>query len=202
MNHLAIKCLLKSENNDWGNRVLVPYYLHQADTGQAQITLARIPNSTPLHDILTMLVVGVNNNHETNLQHLSTNQDAYIAAFAESMLALYFDKQYVRGVNLGGQSSKRSEKLITGNRIEVNEDISLVMYPNPTKDYLQLVFNRNIQDVKANIHIYDLKGKKVFQAFLQQENEIDLRTLNVGTYFCKVSLVGVGTITEKLIIIR
>ncbi len=68
----------------------------------------------------------------------------------------------------------------TENDISVNdiEKTSIVLYPNPAKDYLKFkTLNYNFKNIK----IYDIYGKLVISCNFK--NEINISELNSGTYF-------------------
>ncbi len=74
---------------------------------------------------------------------------------------------------------------------EVN-NWNLQLYPNPTKDEVQLKYNLPKED-KINISLYDLTGKLVLEKNAGSKNagenqdNLDLRQLAAGTYICRIS---------------
>jgi hypothetical protein len=69
---------------------------------------------------------------------------------------------------------------------------NLQLYPNPTKDQVQLKYNLPKED-KINISLYDLTGKLVLEKNAGSKNagenqdNLDLRQLAAGNYICRIS---------------
>ena len=72
------------------------------------------------------------------------------------------------------------------------------MYPNPTNDILNIKLN-NIN--KANLSIYDIRGKLILQQTIFEERNLDLNVLELqsGIYFVKINTPHTK-IVKKLII--
>jgi hypothetical protein len=74
---------------------------------------------------------------------------------------------------------------------EVN-NWNLQLFPNPTKDEIQLKYNLSKED-KINISLYDLTGKLVLEKNAGSKNagenqdNLDLRQLAAGNYICRIS---------------
>jgi hypothetical protein len=74
---------------------------------------------------------------------------------------------------------------------EVN-NWNLQLFPNPTKDEIQLKYNLPKED-KINISLYDLTGKLVLEKNAGSKNagenqdNLDLRQLAAGNYICRIS---------------
>ena len=79
-------------------------------------------------------------------------------------------------------------------------DMTVSLYPNPTKDYVYLNFTAS--DVKIyRIELYDISGKLVLSDAMDSrfENKMDLSELKRGIYLLKISSVtGKYLITHKL----
>lgn len=197
-NFTFITNLLESKNNAWANRVLVPHYLHQADTGQAQITLARIPTSTPYYSVLDMLVNEVDNTDEATLQSLRNSHDAYTAALAESVLSLYFGQTYIRGVQVGNSSNKR----VSNPASFGGGQLSYKLYPNPAKNQLHVAVKGTLEEETIQLTIYDLRGKQMIATPIRAEDLIDIAMLNTGMYFCFIQIEGEKPFFEKLMVTK
>lgn len=118
-------------------------------------------------------------------------------------------------INEGGQSSvcfedlnnDNKRDLIVGNasgglsffstwalNIGINElpsstlDQLVQTYPNPAQDHLNIHIDQ-IDFRAGEVTIYDLPGKEVMRAAINSNNEVlDLRTLDKGLYFAKITL--------------
>ena len=65
--------------------------------------------------------------------------------------------------------------------------LSAVTYPNPTSDYVVLAIS-DAKFIGLSYVLYDLQGRAVSQGQAPQSNtQIDMRTLELGTYLLKVS---------------
>ncbi|VXC28164.1 conserved exported hypothetical protein [Flavobacterium sp. 9AF] len=62
------------------------------------------------------------------------------------------------------------------------ENITIIPYPNPTKDKIN--FSKNI--TSEIINIYDISGKKITSGFNIEENAIDISNFENGIYFLKL----------------
>ena len=72
---------------------------------------------------------------------------------------------------------------------------NLILYPNPTRDFLNLNFNNLLYN--GNYTITDLGGKIILNAQLNN-NRIDVSNLNNGVYFLSVTSEGI-TQTQKFV---
>jgi hypothetical protein len=65
-------------------------------------------------------------------------------------------------------------------------NLSLVAYPNPTQDVLNLRVG-NFSQEKLAYKLFDLEGKVISEAFMHsEETTIDMQQLPVATYFVEV----------------
>ena len=70
---------------------------------------------------------------------------------------------------------------------EIGNNIQLSLGPNPTFDYITL-FYENSDNVNLQYELFDVNGKLIITATpLKNENLIQLRELQTGNYFLKVS---------------
>ncbi len=86
--------------------------------------------------------------------------------------------------------------VITGDAVVgVNDNLftSLVIYPNPVTDILNIKSNGEIQEIA----IYNNLGQLILST--TDQNKIDISNLNGGVYFCKVSSKDGNTIIKKII---
>ena len=70
------------------------------------------------------------------------------------------------------------------------------LYPNPAKNQIQF---SNIEGVSAEIRIFNVLGKQVFQQSKITEKSIDISSFNKGIYLVKITIDGKSK-TQKLVI--
>lgn len=112
-------------------------------------------------------------------------------AFIDSLVTL--DSLYINYPCYGQEIEFSAPMLNTtgiDNPTKKNEELnnSMFIYPNPASDLLMLVLN-NKQDI-VKIVIYDLKGLVIYSSEISEltsEFEIDLNTLNSGSYIISVT---------------
>ncbi len=81
---------------------------------------------------------------------------------------------------------------------EIPEEVSYSVYPNPANDYITI---EGAGLETTYVEIIDIQGRRVFEQTSSDSHNIDVRTLNEGVYFIRVSN-GRTTKTSKLIILR
>lgn len=83
-----------------------------------------------------------------------------------------------------------------------NDSLKFAIYPNPTVDFINIIFD--IIDQKANIEIINSAGKIVYSEQIPrwtQYKKIDLRPFKGGVYIVKISY-ETKTITKKIILYK
>ncbi|GAA4230549.1 hypothetical protein GCM10022291_00990 [Postechiella marina] len=75
---------------------------------------------------------------------------------------------------------------------EFHNKSTLLIYPNPTSEYLNIVSNTAIKQIQ----LYNLLEKQVLKT---NKSQVDIRALPPGLYFAKIEY-GSNTITKKVII--
>ncbi|MNR32742.1 hypothetical protein D3C85_1503550 [compost metagenome] len=73
---------------------------------------------------------------------------------------------------------------------------TLIVYPNPSSDFVQINTAGNKQMEKVDL--FDINGKLVIDSFDYQNNKIDITKLNAGTYLAKIKIDGV-IISKKIV---
>ncbi|MDT0558243.1 FG-GAP-like repeat-containing protein [Ichthyenterobacterium sp. W332] len=70
--------------------------------------------------------------------------------------------------------------------LSVNESLveDLILYPNPTKDFLNLNTTIGLSD--AIYSVFDLNGKRILNARLNSETKIDVTALQAGQYILRI----------------
>ncbi|OUD35276.1 T9SS type A sorting domain-containing protein [Flavobacterium sp. FPG59] len=74
------------------------------------------------------------------------------------------------------------------------EKNNITIYPNPTSDYLYIKSDIDLKEIQ----ISDLNGK-IISNLKNQDDKINLTSLQTGIYFVKISDINGGTLTSKII---
>lgn len=108
----------------------------------------------------------------------------------------------------GMKLKKSGFELLIGNATtnvnEIENMVSISLYPNPTSDYTILDINSDIS-TEVTISVLDVSGKKVTEdntkaiATGKQQIKLNLQNLPAGVYYVKVAT-DRGNITKKLLI--
>lgn len=160
---------------------------------------------TNVFDVLTLIPLSASHNFETkirennqvefifeniNLPYDETNNDGYVLFKIKSLSTLqiadtinnqaniYFD--YNAPVITNVETTEVIANLSVDS-FENHEEI--ILYPNPVVDELYFDSSKQID----NIYIYNLKGKIVYKQNALITNKIDMRNLQSGFYFIKLS---------------
>ncbi len=97
---------------------------------------------------------------------------------------------------------KTEKKFVSGIK-NTNSTIDVMVYPNPAKDKLNMVFDNSRNEV-VNIKLYNLQGKEFMVDYsssdLQQgKAELNLQQLNTGMYFLNIQI-GDKLAVKKIIV--
>lgn len=82
--------------------------------------------------------------------------------------------------------------------INSNESKVMTLYPNPVNEGVLYISSNN--DNKKSIEIFDLAGKKVFSSSVNS-NQVDVKSVNAGIYFAKVTSDN-QTVVQKIVITK
>jgi hypothetical protein len=70
---------------------------------------------------------------------------------------------------------------------EIEGDIDVVIYPNPFKGFVNLVFKNNKDQIHYHYSIFNISAQKIMEGqFLNKSNLISLEHFNPGVYFIKI----------------
>lgn len=85
-------------------------------------------------------------------------------------------------------------------QLPVDAPIEVVLFPNPTTDYVTLQFD-SVHDQEAQLEVYNLRGQQQLRQTLNSEGQDKLNVSNwpAGTYFLRIRFEDY-TITKRLII--
>lgn len=72
---------------------------------------------------------------------------------------------------------------------EVNDNINIKCFPNPTSDYVIVDLNSSNNDIKYSISIKDFNGRLIYQNQINSSNQnlIDFKKFNAGIYFLNIT---------------
>ena len=134
--------------------------------------------------------------NETDYHEFEMGTDGHVEITAEGLLP-NTDYVYSMSVELenGGFTSSGPRWFTTLNNDNINEisDNSILIYPNPTSDFIHI----NCKDVpwcvSSPITIYSLDGRLIKQ--VENTNIVDVRDLNEGVY-----LINIGGVIKKFIV--
>ncbi len=112
-----------------------------------------------------------------------------------------FDYEPFKGISYYRlKTVDRDGKFVYSNVVAVNfqSEFAVSIYPNPTKDNLNIHLSEKSNDV--DVSIYDLTGRLVFQENYLNTNNIELSTQNwnSGLYIAKIKTLN-GEFTEKIV---
>jgi len=98
--------------------------------------------------------------------------------------------------------SKSMTQFTEPENLFLEENSSLLIYPNPAKDYLTIELLL-IEDEQAQVTILNMIGKQVLtNTITQTQSYIELSNLSAGTYFLQVTLPSGNQIFEKIVVKR
>ncbi len=63
-----------------------------------------------------------------------------------------------------------------------NLDFSIDVFPNPTNDFINIIFSENFEE-NINLQVHDITGKLLVSKKLFKENSVDFTSYPLGTYF-------------------
>jgi hypothetical protein len=63
---------------------------------------------------------------------------------------------------------------------------SFTLFPNPTKNWIQINLTEEIHSKKFNLMIYNSLGKEIKNDFISNNSKIDISSLSPGIYFIKI----------------
>ena len=136
--------------------------------------------------------------NETDYHEFEMGTDGHVEITAEGLLP-NTDYVYSMSVELenGGFTSSGPRWFTTLNNDNINEisDNSILIYPNPTSDFIHIDCRDVPWCVSTPITIYSLDGKLI--KTVEDTNIVDVRDLNEGVY-----LINIGGKVGKVIIER
>ncbi|MDX1278736.1 T9SS type A sorting domain-containing protein [Oceanihabitans sediminis] len=130
----------------------------------------------------------------------NANMITFNSYFTNDLICIYVDDKDATYLNTW---EKHTSNIFVNNEADCNalsigakNQLAFNMYPNPTKNILNII--TNLQDSK--IEVYDITGKLVLKKHLNfQKNKIDLSGISAGVYLVKVDAQS-KSLTKKLII--
>jgi hypothetical protein len=113
----------------------------------------------------------LNNNHKTN-NFYNINGKWVNSSYSGSwMIRPFFGKMLTTAIN----------------PVKPVEMADVNIYPNPTKDEINIKINNQNDYQQINVSIYNISGILVHQSIISNNQSIDLSGLTNGTYFIKLT---------------
>jgi len=85
---------------------------------------------------------------------------------------------------------------VTITTIQENETITLLFYPNPTTDFLNI--NANISNNRTLIEMFDMTGRQVLNKYIENNTIIPVNDFQKGLYLVRISEGNKIVHTEKI----
>lgn len=87
---------------------------------------------------------------------------------------------------------------IEQNKWEIDENLEVKAYPNPTRSGFNIRLNRAI--TQSRVLLYGIKGDLIYnEPFSGRELFIDISGMPAGTYYIRIELPEMESITSKII---
>jgi len=92
---------------------------------------------------------------------------------------------FLIGNQRGGLSFYPSEMFESNG--PVPDDFTFDIYPNPTSNLMTISYIHT-NNKTADLNIYDVLGKNIYQEKIQENTQLNIAHLSKGIYFCKIQL--------------
>lgn len=113
-------------------------------------------------------------------QALPNATNAEITQYVKESASIYATPNYTLGY---GIPNLELAQILSISDVELQN--SILIYPNPTSNYIYVTFPKDVS--KVQVVILDVLGKKIFQKQVtNNHNRIDMEHLSNGVYFAKV----------------
>jgi hypothetical protein len=103
----------------------------------------------------------------------------------------------------GCQNMLQKRQLQNDSTKNISPDLNLLVYPNPTKDFLQLHLNQEVQSNKIICDIFDMSGREISKSIKNTAINgyflLNLSELSSGVYILKVQYGTNNSWTKKII---
>ena len=124
----------------------------------------------------------------------------YATAKARNILKIYY------GQSFGGYPSKPAYPSVTflaaGTRSAVS-DTRINVYPNPTKEYINIDLISDLDVTLSQLKLYNTKGEMILRTALNQtSNKIDVSSIHSGIYYYEILTNDNSLMVDKIIVIK
>lgn len=111
----------------------------------------------------------------------------------------YRESDQLIAVGTHGNGVYTSKVLLTSNQKIGNNSNSILLFPNPAKDFLFIDFNKN--EIPASITISDITGKLLISVNqnIEKKTKIDISNLPSGIYICNCEINGKNKINKFIV---
>jgi len=124
----------------------------------------------------------------------------YATAKARNILKIYY------GQSFGGYPSKPAYPTVTflaaGTR-NADDDTRINVYPNPTKEYINIDLINEIDVTSSQMKLYTNKGEMILRTELNHKaNKIDISSIPPGIYYYEILANEKRLLVDKIIVIK
>jgi hypothetical protein len=208
-NLLMDSLLIFTSLEEWYSRVntpvakfsLVGNYYHAGDYEQAEATLQNIPNLFDFDDSETaeynnfVAFYNFKNNIRLSgrnlaqltgdeiaeLETIATNTDGLSATMAKGVLCFFYNICFENEI-----SEEVSPRNLFQNNAENETELSVIVYPNPTENQLNISFSASLTE-SAEMQIFDITGRCVKSLKLTNSfSTVNIDNLTNGIYFYRI----------------
>ena len=214
-NYTAAYQLLHDYRSSMTERYWVDEKINSGDYASADSLLEELPSEQDEQiqfKLYSSLLITLKSSGRT-LQELNESELATLRAIAYSRTKTAFKAQTLLFMARGEQfpvelpidedeGSGWQTTFKTDNHILPIGQISSFM-PNPATNTTEIVY-RLVPDCIALLELYDINGRKITQAFLENSGIYNLDTEKYvpGVYFCRITHNGIEVYSSKIVIIK
>ncbi len=131
---------------------------------------------------------------------IANTYNGFATAKARNILKIYYD------LSFGDYPPKPDYPTVTflaaGTR-STTKDARIDVYPNPTNDYINIDFIREIDVTSSEMKLYNTKGEIILRRELNANaNKIDISSMAPGIYYYEITANEKRLLVDKIIIIK
>ena len=98
-------------------------------------------------------------------------------------------------------SAKHPIIAITGTNGNLSNPLSIEIYPNPSRDFVNVNISNDAADPNCHVELMDVCGSLLKQEdIIRQQNRISIQNIAWGIYYLRITDSRGNSVTRKLII--